>query len=1024
MIGETISHYRITKQLGAGGMGVVYEAVDTKLDRTVALKFLPPESTRDPEAKARFIHEAKAASAIDHPNVCNIFEIDETEDGQLFLAMARYEGETLKERIARGPLPIDEVLDIARQIAEGLHEAHARNIVHRDIKPANIFLTEGGLVKILDFGLAKLAGMTQLTKTGMTMGTGHYMSPEQAAGREADRWTDIWSLGVVLYEMITGRTPFGGDHLQAVLYAIQNTEPEPVTGLRTGVPLEMERIIGKALRKDPGLRYQSARGVSADLDALSQAGSGAPSGTPRPHSTRRKRGRLRTGALGALLAVVVIALGAFAFKSWSPQAPSEPGISEPKLAVMVFRNLGAPGHLEYLAPGMSEDLMVNLSNVQGLSVLSRGAVERFRDKPPDPREVGQVLNCDYVLDGSVRVEGESLKINAMLVDAHSGAQVWARSYDAATEEIFALQDSIQTGVSSSLDLLVTGRGAALVSPRWTSNVEAYGFFLAGREELWDFDNVLEVDPQRWFEKALELDPDYVPALAGLSNAMTFNRFFQQHHEPGYWSRALELARRAKEIDPDFALAWQAEARVLDTWDDLEALELLRRAEELRPDLPETYWKLGWIHRNMGEYEKLKEVAEKGLAIDPYFGQFYGLVMDAYVRTGKYDEAISIMDDALVVLPDSPFIMVRRAQAFELAGRDQEAVNAYREVISEHPGYYDAYRYLGSLLRQTGHISEADRVYDDACSRWDSSSRVSADAGNHYRLRGELDRAEGLYRRAIRVDEYNLTARLGLARCLHQAGREEEAAAEIERVEHDWPAYPPFAWELSRYHRETKNLDQAERWALVCLEFVPDSVYILRELAYIAYDGSRYEEAAGYLRQALEISPRGYGAWLLLAECQINNEQYELAVESAKSGVEIDPYSYYAWVTLGDAYYYAGHGYQAAAAYERSLETAGTKPYRIARATVALARIYFDEGSFQKAMRTFREGLGGTDYYDAVCWCNIANIAWHIQGDAKEARLASAELMKPSRRANYRSRGMEIQALIEPDFDSSYTHKPA
>ena len=265
MIGKTVSHYKITRELGAGGMGVVYEAVDTKLDRTVALKFLPPESTRDSDAKARFVHEAKAASAIDHPGVCSIYEIDETDDGQLFLAMACYEGETLKERIARGPLPIDVALDITRQVAEGLTEAQSREIVHRDIKPANIFITEGGLAKILDFGLAKLAGQTQLTKTGTTLGTGHYMSPEQAGGHEADHRSDLWSLGVVLYEMVSGRVPFQGDHAQAVVYAIQNTEPEPLTGLRTGVPLELERIVRRCLEKDPALRIQHSDDLLASI---------------------------------------------------------------------------------------------------------------------------------------------------------------------------------------------------------------------------------------------------------------------------------------------------------------------------------------------------------------------------------------------------------------------------------------------------------------------------------------------------------------------------------------------------------------------------------------------------------------------------------------------------------------------------------------------------------------------------------------------------------------------------------------
>ena len=265
MIGQTVSHYRIIRQLGAGGMGVVYEAVDTKLDRTVALKFLPPESTRDPDAKARFIHEAKAASTLDHPNVCTVFEIDETNDGQLFLAMACYEGETLKERIARGPLPIGDALDITRQVSEGLAKAHDSEIVHRDIKPANIFLTSDGLVKILDFGLAKLAGQTLLTREGTTLGTAGYLSPEQAAGGATDQRTDLWSLGVVLYEMVTGRLPFQGDHEQAMIYSILNLDPEPATGLRTGVSMELERLINRCFEKDPEARYQTAGDLASDL---------------------------------------------------------------------------------------------------------------------------------------------------------------------------------------------------------------------------------------------------------------------------------------------------------------------------------------------------------------------------------------------------------------------------------------------------------------------------------------------------------------------------------------------------------------------------------------------------------------------------------------------------------------------------------------------------------------------------------------------------------------------------------------
>jgi serine/threonine protein kinase len=323
MIGQTISHYKITRELGSGGMGVVYEAVDTKLDRTVALKFLPPESTRDPDAKARFVHEAKAASALDHPNVCTIYEVDETDDGQLFLAMARYEGETLKERIDRGPMPLDDAMDITRQVAEGLTEAHARKIVHRDIKPANIFITEGGMAKILDFGLAKLAGLTQLTQEGSTLGTAHYMSPEQAGGQEVDHRSDLWCLGVVLYEMITGMVPFQGDHAQAVAYAVLNSDPEPVTGLRTGVPMELERIIGKCLAKSPAERYQHADDLLADLRHLQRETSQGLTESPALGVSRSNWSRRWRLVLGTIAAAVVVAGGFAGYLRLkdSPQSP-------------------------------------------------------------------------------------------------------------------------------------------------------------------------------------------------------------------------------------------------------------------------------------------------------------------------------------------------------------------------------------------------------------------------------------------------------------------------------------------------------------------------------------------------------------------------------------------------------------------------------------------------------------------------------------------------------------------------------
>ena len=325
MIGTTISHYKITEKLGGGGMGVVYKARDLKLDRFVALKFLPQELSTEEEHNQRFIHEAKAASALDHPNICTIYEISESEDRQTFIAMAYYQGETLKKKIERRPLPLPEVLELAMQVGQGLAKAHEQDIVHRDIKPANLMVTSDGVVKIVDFGLARLSDATQLTQTGSTLGTPAYMSPEQALGERVDRRSDIWSLGVVLYEMVTGQQPFGGERQEAVLYGISNEEPEPVTALRAGLPMELERIIGKALAKDRNERYQHSEDLLVDLRGLQKKlESGRSAVRRQPEPTAVPVSAQKPWLPWVLLAATAIALvivSVFAFQQEIPEVP-------------------------------------------------------------------------------------------------------------------------------------------------------------------------------------------------------------------------------------------------------------------------------------------------------------------------------------------------------------------------------------------------------------------------------------------------------------------------------------------------------------------------------------------------------------------------------------------------------------------------------------------------------------------------------------------------------------------------------
>jgi serine/threonine protein kinase len=366
LLGKTIHHYRILEKLGSGGMGAVYKAQDTKLNRFVAIKFLLPHLSQEEELKKRFIHEAQAASAMDHPNICSIYEINETEEGQMFIAMAYYEGKSLKEKIKQGPLAVDEAVHIASQIAQGLQKAHTKDIVHRDIKSANVLITEDGQVKLVDFGLAKLAGRTTLTSEGTTLGTVAYMSPEQACCEEVDHRTDIWSMGVMLYEMLAGQLPFKGDYEQAIIYSITNEEPVPITDIQTEVPVALGQVVSKALEKNPGNRYQQMEELITDLRSISEGIIPEEIKVRLRKAKLRKRKRTILYAVSAgliLLAVILLSL----FTGGAPKNDS--------IAVLPLKNLTGDARQEYFVDGVTDELIGQLGQIRGLRrVISRTSV--------------------------------------------------------------------------------------------------------------------------------------------------------------------------------------------------------------------------------------------------------------------------------------------------------------------------------------------------------------------------------------------------------------------------------------------------------------------------------------------------------------------------------------------------------------------------------------------------------------------------------------------------------------------------
>ncbi len=623
MIGKTVSHYRIIRELGAGGMGVVYEAVDIKLDRTVALKFLPPESTRDPDAKARFIHEAKAASALDHNNVCVIYEVGETDDGQMFLAMGCYEGETLKDRIDRGPLPIDEALDITRQVAAGLAKAHERDIVHRDIKPANIFITSDGLVKILDFGLAKLAGQTMLTREGTTIGTAGYLSPEQARGEATDQRTDLWCLGVVLYEMVTGRRPFQGDHAQALIYSILNLEPEPVTGLRTGVSMELERLIDRCLEKEPAARYQTAGDLASDL-SRHQRGPDAAIFTTKTMPLKiqpRNRRPLVVGG-GVLAAVLVLVALLFVLNvgnlrdRWLGEVNLSPIRS---LAVLPFHNLMGDSEQDFFVEGLHESLITELSKIGTLRVISRTSAMYYRETDKSMPEIARELDVDALVEGSVLRVGNRVRITAQLIRGSNDEHLWAEDYDRDLRDILNLLSEVAGSIAGEIDIVLTPGQQERLTVERTIDPEVYEVFLRGLHFLHKFTEQDMLIARDYFQQAIDADPNFALAHAGLSGSLIVSSIVSDVPAREVLPLARQAAMRAMELDPGLSGAHTVLGFVemYSDWDWDAGEREFRRALELNPNDGDALHGLSNILIIHGRFDEAVELVTRARQFDPY-----------------------------------------------------------------------------------------------------------------------------------------------------------------------------------------------------------------------------------------------------------------------------------------------------------------------------------------------------------------------------------------------------------------------
>ena len=697
MIGRTISHYTILEKLGEGGMGVVYKAEDTKLKRTVALKFLSSRAVGTEEDKARFIHEAQSAAALNHPNICTIHEIDEYE-GRFFIAMESIEGTSLKTRIESGPLPLDEVVGIAVQIAEGLRAAHKRDVIHRDVKSANVMITPEGQAKIMDFGLAKAPGRTQLTVEGTTLGTVAYMSPEQSRGEVVDARSDIWSLGVVLYEMTTGRLPFKGDHEPAVIYSIINEDPKPLTSVRSDVPMELERIVGKCLAKQPSQRYQGANDLLVDLKRL-RAELGDPQRTGSVRAGERARHKRAGWLFGGAAAVVLIALFFLVmYPRYLGRVPNEQNPGMKKLAVLFFENLG-PEEDDYFADGITDAITARLAGIRGLGVISRQSTIQYKGSDKSLRAIGEELGVNYILEGTIQREkpgdpASRIRIIPQLISVSGDIHMWADTYDEDMTEVFRVQSQIAERVARALDvtLLEPEREALKAAP--TDNMEAYEYYLRGSEYFNKrYAPEMAHKATRMFERATELDPDFAEAWAGLSSSIIWDFYTRYSSDPSMKARAKAAVDRAYELEPGSPAVQMALGYYYyyGNHEFERALGYFEMVSDSRPNDIDALDATAFIQRRLGRWDEAAALLERCVDLNPLHVASTTELGLTLVTMRQYDKAERLLDRAIFLGPQDENAYVFKIMLYLLRDGDVESakktlIEASREVVPTRLGF--------------------------------------------------------------------------------------------------------------------------------------------------------------------------------------------------------------------------------------------------------------------------------------------------------------------------------------------------
>jgi eukaryotic-like serine/threonine-protein kinase len=733
VISKTVSHYRIIEKLGEGGMGEVYLAEDTRLGRQVALKFLPASYQYDPERREKFFKEARAASAVHSPNIAAIYDIGEHQENT-FIVMEYVKGETLARRIERGPLDVREATEIAAQIAEALDEAHRQGFVHRDIKSSNLMLTNRGLVKVLDFGIAtatqpegtdtqdgtdRTAPLNQQTSIGVVVGTVQYMSPEQALGHKVDHRTDIFSLGVVLYEMLTGRLPFEGKNSTELIDKVLHAEPTAVARFNYSVPGELERIVRKCLEKERDRRYQSAHELAVDFRTLLR--DSGPRATALIDTGSRTRGTRRLRSSKAIRS----------------------------LAVMPFANASDDPEMDYLSDGITETIISNLSQIPRLRVMARSTVFRYKGRDVDPLQIGSELEVRAALVGRVLQRGARLVIKVELVDTSDGAQLWGEQYNRKLEDIFAIEEEISKEISEKLRLRLTGEQKKKLSKRHTENTEAYQLYLKGRYHWNRRTEDALMKSIEYFERAISTDPVYALAYAGLADAYSLLPSYSRLLPAETFPIAKLAAAKALELDDTLAEAHTSLAHVRFWYDwDWSASEAeFKRAVELNP---------GYATAHL----------------------WYALYLAAMERLA---EALVEIQDAKMMDPLSLIINLNEARLLFFARKYDQALAVCRKTMELYPDFALAHRRLGLILHEKGMYKEAIEEFSRALALAENDTETAAALGHAYAASGAAGEATRILEQLLAATKQGYVSPYSMTRIYIGLGDHEQSLAWLEKT---------------------------------------------------------------------------------------------------------------------------------------------------------------------------------------------------------------------------------------------------